>query len=226
MSEAIIKVTDGPGSELEANIALKAVQTLIENLLQAEGLLEHGYAKLGYLLTEVSEHRYWLAAGFESFGEYIKSLSEKYNRGRTQLYHYFSTVKELKPYLKEAQLNEMGIAKANEIRKSVKQTGFPPKDEIIEQALKPEVTTAIVRKLLFESTNRPPDEKGTWMDFEGFYVTPDERLVINSAFEAAWRTDPVVQKDVPAWVRRKEAILRMAMEFLAEHGDKSERGEA
>lgn len=226
MKTAIVKIVDGPGSKLEANVTLAKVDKLISELLTAEGLLEHGYAKLGYLLTEVSEHRYWEAAGLESFGEYIKSLSEKYNRGRTQLYHYFSTVKELKPYLTEDQLNEMGIAKANEIRKSVKQTGFPPKEEIISEAVKPGVTTATVRKLLFEATNRPADEKGTWMDFEGFYVTEDERLVIRSAFEAAWRTDPIVSKSVPDWTRRKEAVLRMAMEYLAEHGDKAEKGEA
>src|SRR5579885_555742 len=104
-------------SVAEAQNVLTEVNSLIDKLAKAEAGLEKGYARLGFLLTEVSEKGYW-RGDYESFGAYMQALSERYGRGRTQLYAYFSTVRELKPYVDEKQLNDMGIAKAGEIKRS------------------------------------------------------------------------------------------------------------
>lgn len=205
--------------ELHAKSTAAKVDLLITELLTAEARLENDYAKLGHLLVDVHKNLYWKYIGFHSFGEYMKELSEKYRKGRTQLYHYFSTVRELSPYITEVQLNEMGIAKAAELKKSVKRSGFPPTPDVIEQAMSHEVTTSNLRRILFESDNAV-DDRGLWMDQEGFYVTEDEKTVIMSADELALRIDPAVSPDVPDWVRRKEIRLRQAMEFLGAYGSK------
>lgn len=206
---------------------LQEVDILIGKLQGAEACLEHGYARLGLLLTEVSEKEFWHDVdGCKSMNDYIRLLGEKYNRGRTQIYNYFATVKELRPYVTEQQLDDMGISKARELKSATKRSGFPPSQEIISEAVKPETTIEKVRELLFNSGNPAPENKGTWFDLAGFPVTPEELATINDAFEAACKTDPIISQSLPAWARKKEWILRMAMEYLGSHGEAANRGEA
>ena len=113
-------------------------------------------------------------------------------------------------------MNEMGIAKAMALKVSVKRNGFPPTEDILAQALDRDITTKQLRTLLCVADG-VVDEKGTWLDREGFYVTEEEQLVIAEADAAALATDPAVQQDVPDWVKRKEIALRQAMEFLGAH---------
>lgn len=214
MNEEIIEVQE------RVKYTAGQVDKLIASLLGAEKMLDGGYARLGLLLSEVNEKQYWKELGQESFGQYVKTLSEKYNRGRTQLYAFFSTAKELRPYITEQQLTDMGIAKASEIKKSLKRTSVPPSDEIIAQAVNPKVTNKELKKLLFDSTNQTQEEKGTWVDIGGCYFNEEELLVYRSAREAALRTDPIVNtKDTPEWTQTKEFILRTCMEYLAAHGE-------
>lgn len=207
---------DSTMARLEATTAATKVDVLITQLLTAESQLDNDYVKLGHLLFEVQKNLYWKYVGHSSFGEYMLSLADKYNKGRTQLYQYVATVRELSPYINETQMNEMGIAKAMALKVSVKRNGFPPTEEIISQALDPKVTTKDLRTILCVADG-VVDEKGTWMDREGFYVTEEERLVIQSADAAALKTDPAVQQDAPDWIKRKEIALRQAMEFLSVH---------
>lgn len=216
-NNAIVQYSDDKMVQLEAKAAASKVDLLISELLTAEARLENDYAKLGLLLLDVHKNLYWKYVGFTSFGEYMRDLSDKYKRGRSQLYQYFSTVRILEPYVSTDQLSDMGIAKATELSKSVKRNGFPPTPEVIEQAVNSEVTAASLRKILFEADNIIDVKDGTWLDQQGFYVTDDERLVISSADEAALRADPAVPVDAPDWVKRKEARLRQAMEFLGSH---------
>lgn len=203
-------------SVIEAEAAADEVNKIIAGLLTAESQLDNGYVKLGHMLYEVQKNLYWKYVGFSSFGDYMKSLADKYNKGRTQLYQYVATVRELSPYINETQMNEMGIAKAMTLKTSVKRTGFPPTEETIIKAMDPNTTTKELRTLLCE-VDGVKEEKGTWLDREGYYVTDEERLVITSADEAALRTDPPVPQDAPDWVKRKEIALRQAMEYLGAH---------
>lgn len=220
MAESIVRV-DRDLTVLAAKKAAADIDVLISQLLAGEATLDHGYAKLGHMLIEMQDNKYWTHLGHESFGEYINALHTKFNKGRTQLYHYASTVRGLQSFVTQEQLTEMGIAKASELAKSAKRNGgLPPAQEIIDQATNSDVTAATLRKMLFEADNTGESPKGTWLDQEGFYVESDERLVIQSADEAALRTDPMVPNDAPDWVRRKEARLRQAMEYLSTHSDK------
>lgn len=203
------------------------IDSLINRLLSKEGELDHGYAKLGLLLVEVSEQELWREAGFKSFDTYLSTLIERYHKGRTQLYAFFTSVREMKPYLTEGQMNDMGITKLSELKKATKRLGFPPNNAVIDVALDPKATVSDVRKAVAQNHQLSPEEqKGTWLDLGGFMVSDEEKLVIREAFEASWRTDPVVQKSVKNEIRTKEGLLRMAMEYLSVHGEAAERGEA
>lgn len=203
------------------------IDSLISCLLTKESDLDHGYAKLGLLLVEVSEQELWREAGFKSFDTYLTTVIEKYHKGRTQMYAIFTSVREMRPYLTEGQMNDMGITKLNQLKKATAKLGFPPNNAVMEIALDPKSTVADVRKAVAQNHQFTEEEaKGTWFDLGGFFVSDDERLVIRGAFEASWRVDPVIQKSVKNEIRTKEGLLRMAMEFLATHGETSERGEA
>jgi len=68
-------------------------------------------------------------------------------------------------------------------------------------------TVSDVRKAIAQNHQFTEEEqKGTWLDLGGFFVTPEEKLVITEAFSAAWRTDPVVQRSVKNEIRTKEGI--------------------
>jgi len=202
------------------------INVLIQKLLVAESNLEHGYAKLGLLLTEVSEQELWREK-YKSFDIYLKELSETYHRGRTQLYAYFSSVREMKPYLTEEQMNTMGISKLNVLKGATKKLGFPPNADVISVALDEKSTVSEVRKAIAQTHQLTEEEtQGTWYDLGGFFVTAEERLVLREGFEAAWRTDPVVQTTIKESIRIKEGLLRLCMEYLSVHGEAAEKGEA
>lgn len=210
-----------PDNQIEANEVLHRIDFLVTRLAMAEESLEQGYAKLGYLLTEVSEKGYWRGQ-YESFGKYVLAVGDKFSKGKTQIYNYFSTVRELKDHVSETQLGQMGISKASELRRAVKSSGVGPSQEIISEAVKPEVTVADVRKLLFDAKQIPAEdaEKSQWLDLEAaFYVTADEKTVIQEAIKLAERTDPIIQKDIKQSARMKEIILRFAIEYANSHGE-------
>lgn len=192
------------------------VNNQISELLAAESKIEAGYSRLGALLYEVSVKKYWQALGYRSFGGYMEAISEKHSKSRSQLYNYFSTVREISPYINSDQMSLIGIAKAAKLAKSIKKSGFPPTQETINYALDGKVTTQDFSRILFEDdlSEQPP---GTWLDQSGFYVTPEEKLVIEAAEEAAAKVDPAIRPDVPDHIRRKEVRLRLSMEFLSSH---------
>src|ERR1700719_186747 len=188
------------------------INVLIQKLLIAESNLDHGYAKLGLLLTEVSEQDLW-RENYKSFDAYVKELAETYHRGRTQIYAYFSSVREMKPYLTEEQMNIMGISKLNVLKGATKKLGFPPNSDVISVALDEKSTVSEVRKAIAQTHSLTEEEsQGTWYDLGGFFVTPEERLVLREAFEAAWRTDPVIQTNIKESIRVKEGLLRLCMD--------------
>jgi hypothetical protein len=201
-------------SELEKSA--EQVNQQISELLAAESKIEAGYSRLGTLLYEVSVKKYWQPLGYHSFGKYMEAISEKHNKSRSQLYNYFSTVREISPYINQEQMIEIGIAKAAKLAKSIKKTGFPPSQETINYALDSKVTAQDFTRILFEDDLETPPP-GEWYSQEGFYVSPEEKLVIESAEEAAARVDPALKPDIPDHVRRKEIRLRLSMEFLSTH---------
>lgn len=201
-----------------AGSTLAQIDELVSKLAFAEQKLEHGYAQLGFLLSEVSEKNYWRGQ-YKSFGEYIAQLGDKFSLGRTQLYSYLGTVRDLKDHLSEQELTQIGIGKATELRRAVKSMGgLSPSPELIKEAIKSTVSVKDLRKLLFDAKQVGEQQDGIWLDLDmSGYVTEDQKLLILSAFKAADRTDPVIQTTMKASARNIERMTRFAMEFLNAH---------
>lgn len=216
-------------TEALMNVAAKAkleeVETLVSNLAAAEGLLEAGYAKLAFLMNEVSANRYWTGT-YGSFGEFLNHLSEKFNLKKSQLYNYLSVARELGGIVTEDQLNTMGISKALALREAKLTSGTVP-ESVIEAALNPTTTIKDVKKMLYDEGHAPKPEDSSWMSLDfSCYVSDSEREEINNACNAARHTDPPISPTLKDFMQRKQILLRFAREFLGAYsGDVIEGGQ-
>lgn len=196
---------------------LAQVDSLILELATAEVNLTNARTKIGILLTKVSAGQYWSLAGCDSFGQYMQTLEERFNRGRTQLYVYFGIVRDLLPEVGEKQLSEMGLEKAKLVRKAKKQTGVLPNQEILDAATDSTVTTEDFKKILLGDKTPPPETEGAYHELT--YFADDElQETIESAINLAYKTDPVDPPTTPTEIRTGSALGKMAMEFLGSHG--------
>jgi len=187
---------------------------LISNIHNGELALATGYVALGAALLAVKENKYWVALEFKNFGEYIASIKDKIQVGRTQLYLYIATVEKLLPSITEKELYNIGISKAMELKRVVSQTGEQPPQELIDLALDPNTTQAILKGEVYKHLNLTPEDKGIYFDF-GFYVTEEEKTEIERGLNVAARVDPPVGNDWQENARKKEIMLRLVREFLA-----------
>jgi len=197
---------------------LAEVEKLSEKLAAAENQLEVGYAKLAFLLKEVSENRYWHGT-YKNFGDFLGNLQKKFNLGKSQLYNYLSTAKELQQ-LTESELNQMGISKALVLRDVHATSGRDVPQEVVTKALDPKVTVKDLKKLLFDSGQLIQPEEGIWfdLDFSGYY-TEEEIATIKDAVNAARHTDPPIDEKSAEHVQRKQIFVRIASEFLGSFAD-------
>jgi hypothetical protein len=190
------------------------IDLLLDSIHTGELVLATGYVKLGAALLTVRENKYWVALGFKNFGEYIASVKDKIHTGRTQLYLYVATVEKLLPSISETDLTEIGITKALELKRVVSQTGEQPPQELIDLALDPKTTQAVLKGEVYKHLNLTPEDKGIYFDF-GFYVTEEEKTEIERGLDVAARVDPPVGNDWQENARKKEIMLRLVREFLA-----------
>lgn len=190
------------------------IESLISNIHNGELALATGYVVLGAALLAVKENKYWVALGFSNFGEYIASIKDKIQVGRTQLYLYVATVEKLLPSISEKDLYEIGITKALELKRVVSQTGEQPPQELIDLALDPKTTQLMLKGEVYKHLNLTPEDKGLYFDF-GFYVTEEEKTEIERGLDVAARVDPPVGNDWQENARKKEIMFRLVREFLA-----------
>lgn len=198
---------------------LDEVEKLSANLAAAEGQLEVGYARLAFLLKEVSENRYWEGT-YNNFGAFLNNLQVKFKLGKSQMYNYLSTAKELQHQLGEAELNQMGISKALVLRDARAASGQDVPQKVVEQALDPKVTVKDLRRLLYDSGTLEKPEEGKWfdLDFSGYY-TEEEIETLRDAANAARHTDPPISEKLAEHVQRKSIAYRWAQNFLATFPD-------
>lgn len=217
MSSETVALVSAVGAE-----KLGEIEKLVATLAGVEGQLEGGYAKLAYLLRDASENRYWEGL-YKSFGEFMSHLRDQYPLGRAQLYNYLSTARDLGEDVNQDQLNAMGISKAMVLRDAKNEKGSIS-ESAVTAAQDPKITVKELKKLLFEASNEFTDD-GTWMDcgFE-FYVTDEERALIQDAANAARRVDPVIDDKGKDFMQRKEILLRFCREFLAAYADQVVEG--
>ena len=206
------------GEEEQAARFVKAsIDSVLDAIYNNETSLASNYINLGLLLTEVKSNKYWMAWDYESFGDYMDSVKEKIKKGRTQLYHILSVTEKLLPLVDEKTLQKIGITKAIELNKCVKATGKLP-ETLLEMATSDKVGVDELKAATFKVINPNGEEyKGTYYDFGGVYLEPEELAEVKHAQELACRIDPIISKDLPDFARRKEILLRLSREFIAEY---------
>jgi hypothetical protein len=217
MTEGIQVVVDDA-----ATMALLKVASLLKKLVEAENMLDRGWAEFGSLLADVKRNKYWQGQ-YESFNAYLSSLKEDYGLNRVQLYAYAGCANDLiQGGVSADQLNAMGITKAGLLRESIKASGANPPEDIVAEAVKPEVTVQDLRKILFDRRligEEPEHEGMTFMDLS-FYATAEQRAVIETGITDAARVDPQIQSENllkdPSAIR--ESLIRMAQDFSGTWG--------
>ena len=226
MTLAIIKPE--PEAAQEAARLRAAIEAELTGAFGKEEDLSRSYVRIGLLLYQFRETEAWRRLNYSGFNHFISEIGERFDRGRTQLYSYISTVEKLLPQVNAATLEQIGTSKAQALGRAQKAAGgrlLP--ESVLEAAKDPQVTANQLRTLAYEAyeVRLPDTEKGVWVDL-GFYASFDEREILKRAFRVAEKTDPVISNNLPDHVRRKEAILRWAIDYLSSFEAIAERGEA
>lgn len=214
-----------PPTKEDKSLAHEVHQKILATITKvraSESDLEHDYVSLGQLIYQMQTKTLWMTLGYASWKDYFDFLQTKFGKGRTQLYGYIGTVKALSPHIDSKTLAGMGISKASELKKAVLATGKAPSDELVELATTPITLSDFRQRVLEEFHIIDHTEKGTWHDFKGCYLTPEEKQTIDEAFDLAKNIDPVVSVTLPAHQQFKEALLRLCEEFIGTHGYKGD----
>lgn len=199
----------------EAKTIHNKILELMGETHSKEAELQTSYIQIGTLLFRVQAKSLWIPLGYKTWTDYFTELQEKFDRSRAQLYAYMGIAKTLKPYVSDKNLLDMGLDKASELRKVVQLTGNAPSSDIMEKAVNPAVKVKQFRQDLYDEQHvTDHSEKGIWVDFGGGYFTPDEKEEWIKAIDLAKHIDPVVPHTLPEHIQRKEAMLRLAREFI------------
>ncbi len=201
--------------------AAKLKQIIFDALDEAgdqEYALDHSWIHLGRLLVEFKKTEGWRDTGYQSFDGFMEELRKKYKRGRTQLWQYLTVAETLGETIEGPVLEEIGISKATVLKHALKKSEKSklPLDLVVA-ACHRSVTAKELRVLAAEMLNieLAPD-KGSWFDFDGCYMTPEERKEFK---ECVMMTEKLLdlQKDLPDHIRRKEVIFAWVREFFGTH---------
>jgi len=188
------------------------INGLLTSIKNHELSLATSYARLGRLLLRVQQERYWEGWGFGSFGQYIDSIREIIDRGRAQVYAAISVVGRLLPSITEQQLDKMGISRAQELSRFVKQSGRKVPPYLLDMALDSGTKISKLHSEVLIALNEHGEVKGDWFEFGGFFATAEEKLEINQAVQLAEKD---VDGEAPDHQRRKEVFLSFVREFYS-----------
>ena len=174
------------------------IDTLLAAINIHETRLSRSYARLGSALNEVKVQQFWISYGFDKFSSYLESVWTAIGKKRSQVYGILSVSETLLPVLTESQLEDIGITKAYELQRLVKQGGtvqarifnptvqdleHPTDIRIMDYAADPKVTAAQLRVKVNELLHVHEGPQGLWFDLGGFYATDDERKEIAQFWE-------------------------------------------
>lgn len=214
MSTAITLALGITGEELR-----QAIYGTLGEIVPTEAALDHSYARLGSLLAAFKSGEYWRGLGYANFDAFMLELRETYNRGRSQLYAYCSVAERLLPMVSADTLDQMGISKAQEVKRAI--CGGPGRkitEEVLAAALNPKVTIKELRAVLHAAYNITDDNRptGQWFDFGGAYLTADEKELFVGAVKVGMHILNI-KPETPDWIQRKEVLMAMAGEFYGTH---------
>lgn len=197
-----------------AEIIHREIEYEVAALQEGEFSLNRGYARLARLLVVVKQSEAWRELKHSSFNSYLLSLQEKYGRSAKQLYVYIGAAEHLLPFVSEAQLDHMGVTKAEALARASRRANRPVTPELIAAALDDKIGVNELKGLAHQAFHLPAGElpKGSWQDFGGAFLDKDERADFLEAVRITSRILGLA-KDLPDWVKRKRIILAWAQEF-------------
>lgn len=206
-----------------AKAVLTEVDERLQQTMQHAKALKHGFARIGKLLNDIEENKYYREVqDCESMGDYMELVSEKFDMGPRQLYAYRSVVDALLPTgATEEQINDMGINKAGVLARAVKVNPKAASTAIVAAAIKSTTTADDLNKLLFTKHKVPVPEKGTWFNLfaDGFYATPEAAATIRKAYDRTLQELNLPEGSQP-WQQRAAVLEAWAQEALASFGGK------
>ena len=133
------------------------------------------------------------------------------------LYGYMGAAEKLLPSMTPEAMEKIGISKCLELGRTLKKLdGKPLPQAVLDAALRPEVTTKELRGDIGRALNLDEDQKGTWMDLDGFFIMPEERAEFKEAFLA---TEGLLglKPGLPDHIRRKSVIMCWMQEWAGTH---------
>jgi hypothetical protein len=175
--------------------------------------LDTSWVKLGARVHKVRSKKYWKTYGARSFGSYVMSLEPKIKRKRSQVYVVVGVVETLGSQISEEVLEKMGVSRAYELKKYAVKSGKLVPQELIDSALDREKDIDQLRAEVATELHEEIPDKGSWYDLGGFFVSDDEKLVLDDTIQMTKAIDPPIAHDIPEWQQTKEVLLRWAMEF-------------
>lgn len=208
-----VDVFDEP-DPVEADTVKSDIEALLASIKNHELRLATSHARLGRQLLRVQHDKLWVPWGFPSFGSYIDSIRQRIDRGRASIYACIGVAERLLPSVCESDLDSMGISRAQELARFVKQSGRKVTPHLLELALDNSRTIEELHSAVLEELHERCDPKGNWYDFGGFYILPDEKKEIEQAIGLA-KNVLGIANDVPEHQARKLILLAFAQEFLS-----------
>lgn len=188
---------------------LRRVDAIIQGVVEKEASLQRDYVDVGVVLIDVRDAKAWMIRDFHSFEAYLKDISGKLRKGRTQLYGYASVAERLLPSVSKEDLIEMGVTAASILAQMVKITKKSPSKELVEIA-----KTRKEDELRFEvakfSGLRATSDSGEYFHLGEVYFEDGELEEFMRAVKVAAEQNkiecPREWKDIPP--RTKKVILK------------------
>lgn len=206
---------DDPFAEPDDSDGLKQeIDSILQSIHNQELTLATSHARLGWKLYQVQRDKRWVGWGFESFGKYIDTVRERINRGRASIYACISVAEKLLPSVSEKDLDTMGISRAQELARFVKQSGRNVPEHLLTLALDDSKRIEELHVAVLEALNEKCDPKGNWLDLGGFYALPEEKKEIEQAYNHA-KNLLDLPSDAPEHQIRKEIMLAWARDFIS-----------
>jgi hypothetical protein len=199
----------------EGSRVLFQVNARAEEMAKQEDSLERGYARLGYMMLEVSEMQYW-RVHHNTFRDYLKAVAMVSRKTDKQLMQYFLTVRDLTDTFTIEQLETMGITKAIRLRAAKDYLLVLP-EAVIGAALDPNVTVKELKTMVSKLMGAP-EEEGDWFEAEmDFMVSAEERTFCEQVINVAMHTEPLTKTNISKSAQMKDIFMKLGMEFLGAH---------
>ncbi len=195
----------------------RQIYNILENTTQQSFSLEQSWTRVGVMLAQFKAQECWRELDYTTFDDFMSELKTRFKRGRTQLYGYLSCAEVLLPIIGAEKLEQMGVSKALELKRAVKKLeGKPLPPALLDAALDATKTTKELRGTIGQALNLTEEPKGTWLDLDGFFMTPEERAEFKEAFLV---TEALlgISRETPDHIRRKSVIMAWWQEFYGTH---------